>query len=168
MMSKKLSLLFLLIFYVGIVTSHAQAFTSKDIQQLLGEWKGSLTYLDYTSKKEHALPADLKVRQLPNSRQLVFTNTYPNEPKANNADTISFTKNGRMIGQEVVKSKTLLANSHTKIVTEYDDVDGNENKPALIRHTYVFGRLTFLIRKEVLFKGDTELVKRHEYSFTRK
>ena len=167
-MIRKYSLVFILIFSMGVFASQAQAITSGNIKQLVGEWKGSLTYMDYTTNKAYTLPANLKISQLSNSHQLIFTNIYPNEPKANDADTITFAKNGRMIGKEVVRSKTLLPNGNTEIVTEYVGIDGNENKPALIRHTYMLGKSIFVKRKEVQFEGTTELIKRHEYSYHRK
>jgi hypothetical protein len=155
---------------IEILSSNAQppTFDSNNVNQLLGEWKGTLTYLDYTSKKLYTMPAVLKISQIPNSYQLVFSNIYPNEPKANNADTISLINEGKMLDKEVVKTKSLLSNGDTEIVTEYNGIDGNDNKPALIRHIYTFGKTIYIKRKEIQYKGDSEWVLRHEYNYHRK
>ena len=47
-------------------------------------------------------------------------------------------------------------------------IDGNENKPAFINHTYLLGNLNFKIIKEVQFVAQNEWIKRHEYSYQRK
>ncbi|MDQ6814268.1 MAG: hypothetical protein M3040_11050 [Bacteroidota bacterium] len=154
---------------IRTASSSAQdvAFISRDVQQLLGEWKGTLAYLDYTSKKPFTMPANVKISGLANNHQLVFSNVYPNEPKANNVDTIMLTNHGKMLGREVAKSRRLLSNGNIEIVTEYSGVDGNDNKPALIRCTYTFGKSIFMKRKDVQFVGYHEWITRHQYSYGR-
>ena len=114
------------------------------------------------------MPADVKVSKIPNSKKLVFSNTYPDEPKANKTDTLALAKNGRRFANEMVKSKTVLPNGNTEIVTEYAGKDGNDNKPAIIRHTYIMGRSIFAKRKDVMFEGENGWLKRHEYNYFRK
>ena len=113
------------------------------------------------------MPADLKVKRI-TKHQLIFFNIYPKEPKANNADTILFTKNGRKVNKEFVKSKQVLPNGNTEIITEYASVDGNDNKPATIRHTYTIGSAILINKKDVLFKESNEWINRHIYSYLRK
>ena len=158
--------LLLCCFSTGICFAQTAAFDSATVKQLLGDWKGSLTYLDYKSGKPYSMPADLKVWQLSDNK-LVFSNIYPNEPNANDNDTVTLANEGRMINNEVVTSKSILQNGNTEIITEYEGIDGNDQRPALIRHTYTVGKLTYVVRKDVQFKGQVEWVKRNEYSYSR-
>jgi len=98
---------------------------------------------------------------------LFFSNSYPDEPKANSADTITISGNGKMINKERVRSKKKLDNGKLEIITEINGVDGNDNKPAIIRTTYTVGKNTYTNIKEIQFTGQNEWIKRHEYSYTR-
>ena len=154
-MKKNFLVIFLALSWFGIFSSHAQSahITPGDIKQLLGDWKGTLTYLDYTTNKPYTMPSEVKISEIKRSHQLIFSNSYPNEPKANNADTVSISHRGEMIDKELVKTRIVLNNGNTEIITEYKSVDGNKNEPALIRHTYTFGKTTFVKRKEIQFVG---------------
>lgn len=114
------------------------------------------------------MQADISIYQSDNPKGLIITNIYPNEPKANSTDTLTISKNGRMINEQTVKSKRKLDNGNTEIITEYSGVDGNDMKAALIRITYNIGKTTFTKTKEVKFDGQDDWIKRHEYSYTRK
>jgi hypothetical protein len=114
------------------------------------------------------MPAEVIISQIPKKDQLIFSNKYPNEPKANGRDTVTISKKGNMINKEIVTSKKLLPNGNTEIMTEYNGVDGNNHRPAIIRHTYILGKLVYINRKEVQFTGDSDWVKRHEFSYQRK
>ena len=152
----------------AVCYGQSSLFDSITVKQLLGDWKGRLTYLDYQSNKPYTMPADLIVTQLPNGYQLVFSNIYPNEPKANNHDTLTLRDGGKMIDNEVVMSKERLPNGDIEIITEYEGVDGNENTPSTIRRTYTVGKSSFMLRKDIRFKGQAKWINRHEYSYTRK
>ncbi len=139
----------------------------KDLQPLSGHWKGTLTYLDYSSNKPYTMPADVGIKPLKKFNAFIFSNIYPNEPKANSADTVFITGNGTMIDGATVKSKRKLGDGNTVIVTERMARDGNDNKPATIRITYTFGNNIFTNIKDVQFEGQSEWIKRHEYNYTR-
>ncbi len=83
------------------------------------------------------------------SSVVIFFNSYPKELQPNSADTITISTNENKINEEVVKSKRKLVNGSLEILTQFLGIDGNENKPALINHTYLFGNLNFKIIKEV-------------------
>jgi len=142
--------------------------TQKDFQSFIGNWKGSLTYLDYSSNKPYTMPAEMEIEQIKNTNVYILKNIYPDEPKANSSDTLTLSKNGRMINKEIVKSKKKLENGNTRIITEFLGIDGNDNKPAIIRITHTVGRNIYKNIKHVQFIGQKEWIKRHEYSYTRK
>ena len=141
--------------------------TVADFNKLLGSWKGSLTYLDYSSGKPYTMPADIKIDRIGNTSQYSFSNIYPNEPKANSIDTFIISADGSLINKELIKSRKILAKGNIELVTEELGKDGNDNKDATIRHTYTFGKMKFRIIKEIQFIGEQKWIKRHEYSYSR-
>ncbi|MBA2612156.1 MAG: hypothetical protein H0U95_09300 [Bacteroidetes bacterium] len=142
--------------------------TTKDFKQLIGNWEGSLTYLDYSTAKPYTMPANIEVIRIKKTNSYIFASKYPNEANANSSDTITISKAGNFFGKEAVKAKKKLANGDTEIITEELGKDGNDDMPAIIRHTYTFGELSFCNKKEVQFIGKAEWIKRHEYSYKRK
>ena len=139
-----------------------------DFKNLLGMWQGSLTYLDYSSGKPYTMGADIDIKQIGTSNNFIFSNTYPKEPGANSVDTMIISKNGKMINGNPVKSKRLLDNGNTELTTEVLNTDGNHNKPAALKHTYIIGKNIYVNRKEVRFTGQKNWIKRNEYKYTRK
>lgn len=182
-MKKQTILLILSIFLFNIATTFAQKtekvsskvstkVSEKDFHILLGNWKGSLTYLDYSSNKPYKMPADVNISQVANSKTFIFSNLYPDEPKANSADTLIISKNGKMMNKKNVMSKRKLDDGNAEvileIITEFLSTDGNDNKPAVIRHTYLLGNNTYTKTEHVQFVGQNEWIKRNEYSYKRK
>ncbi|MFB9110583.1 hypothetical protein [Flavobacterium gyeonganense] len=140
----------------------------KDFYKLSGTWEGSLTYLDYSSGKPYTMPANIEIKRIGKSEKFVFSNIYPNETSANSIDTISISPDGKYIEKELVKSKRKLPDGNIEIITENFGNDGNDNKPATIRHTYTLGPTIYKNRKDVQFAGETEWINRHEYSYKKK
>lgn len=139
--------------------------TPEDLKVVIGNWEGSITYLDYQSNKPFTMPANLNVAHGKNKNILLLNNTYPNEPKANNSDKIKIAKNGMLLNKNVVTSREELENGHIQIQTEHEAKD--DNKKALIRYTYVIGNDFFLIRKEVQFEEAGDWIKRSEFNYHR-
>jgi hypothetical protein len=139
-----------------------------DFNQLVGSWKGALTYLDYSSGKPYTMPADITIKQLDKTNSFVFYNIYPNETSANSIDTISLSADGKYIDKALIKSRRKLKNGDIEIVAEEKGKDGNDNRNATFRHTYFIGKTHYSKKKEVQFEGETNWIKRHEYAYTRK
>lgn len=140
--------------------------SAKDFKNSIGQWKGTLTYLDYTSGKPFSMPAELQISQIGKSSRYLFAIQYPDEPQANGNDTLVISADGKQIDGENVVTK-VKHGGYTIITTEQTGKDGNEQKEALIRHVYTIGKTVFVIRKDVQFTGTTEWIKRHEYSYTK-
>ena len=139
--------------------------TTDDLLTLLGDWTGTLTYIDYSSNKPYTMPANLIVKQGKNENQLILFNIYPKEPKANNKDKIKISKNGKLLNNYAVKSKQRLSNGQIQITTEYSGKDNN--KKALIRSLYILGENQFVIRKEVKYENSDQWLKRNEFNYKR-
>ncbi|GLR19898.1 outer membrane lipoprotein LolB [Portibacter lacus] len=155
------------IFLVLSLSIYGQAkITFDELKDIIGNWEGSITYLDYQTNKPYSMPANLKVTQGKRENILLLNNIYPNEPKANNFDKIKLTKNGMQLNKKTVTTRKILDNGHLQIQTEHQAKD--DNKKALIRYTYNIGKDVFLVRKEVQFKEADNWIKRSEYKYQRK
>lgn len=90
---------------------------------------------------------------------------YPKEPQANSTDTTIIREN--FFGKDkIVAFKQESAGGYT-LVTEVDGTDGNDNKKAVLRHSYLVTATTFSITKEVKFEGSELWIKRNEYLLNR-
>ena len=138
-----------------------------DVQRLAGApWKGSLTYLDYTSRKPVSIASTLVVtRADAEGRSWRFDYQYPDEPKANSASSVTIAGDGSTIDGERVTARSVLAGGIVRIVTEQSGQD--DRRPAVFRFTYLLGDSSFSRRKEVKFEGTADYFERHTYSWTR-
>jgi hypothetical protein len=138
--------------------------TKDDIQLALGDWTGSLTYIDYQSNEPYTMPANMEVKPGKNEMELILYRIYPNEPQANGKGKLKITQNGKMLNKEPVKFKEVLSDG-VKIITEYQGKDNNQN--ALIRNTYVIRQNELIIRKDVRFENSPDWLKRNQFTFNR-
>ncbi len=170
-MKQSKSILFLLAYFAIVNFCNGQTaakISSTDFKPLIGFWKGSLTYLDYSTGKPYTMPADIEIKRKGKTQTYSFENKFPNEPKANSTDTISISKTGDRINAEIIRSRKKLVSGNLEIITEENGVDGNDNKKAIFRHTYLIGENLFSKKKEVKFDGTNEWIKRHEYTYQKK
>lgn len=156
-------LVFALLFYFKPIAQNTV--TKEDLKTLIGEWTGSLTYIDYRSNKPYTMPANLRVEAGKNDFQLLLFNIYPNEPKANDRSKIKISKNGDKLDNHPVKSREELTDGQIQLTTEYAGKDNNKN--ALIRNIYIIGERQFVIRKEVKFENSDDWLMRNEFNYKR-
>ena len=159
--NKTIMLKFYLTAFIILVAAISNAQTNyktllKDFQKTSGNWKGSLTYLDYSSGKPYTMPADVGIKRINKTNKFELSNIYPNEMNANSIDTIIISTDGKYIDKELVKSRKKLPDGDVEIITEATGEDGNDNKPATFRYTYTIGKMTYKKRKDVQFKGENE------------
>ena len=102
-MNRKLLLtLFIIIPLIGFLIDEP-VITTNDLNILTGKkWTCKLTYLDYSSKEHVSIPAEVTVLNTEDSEAYIFINEYPDEPKANNTDTVRIEENGKKFGNESV------------------------------------------------------------------
>ena len=156
-----------LLFSVRLGAQPVPRIEPSDVQRLDGApWKGSLTYLDYTSKKPVSIASQLVVtRADADGRSWRFDYQYPDEPKANSAGTVTIAGDGSTIDGERVTERSVLADGAVRIVTEKSGED--DRRPVMFRFTYLIGDASFSRRKEVKFAGTADYFERHTYSWTR-
>lgn len=161
----------LILFFLGFVFNvsaqikHIQ-FQITNLSSSVGHWTGILTYLDYSSSNSYTMPADIDISYTSNKSGYIRAYTYPNEPKANSTDTTYTKESGKYFGREKVISFVKNNSRDFTLITEFDDIDGNDKKEATIRHKYQLEGNSFIIRMDVKFKGTTNWINRHEYRFT--
>jgi hypothetical protein len=131
-----------------------------------GHWIGTLTYLDYSSTNSYTIPAEINISYTSNKQGYIRAYSYPNEPKENSTDTTYTKESGKYFGREKVISFVKSNSRDFTLITEFEDVDGNDKKEATIRHKYKLEGNTFSIRMDVKFKETNNWIKRHEYRFT--
>lgn len=138
-----------------------------DVQRLTGApWKGSLTYLDYSSGKSTSIPSALVVTPAAaDERSWRFDYQYPDEPRANSSSLVTIAADGSTIDGEQVRERSATADGLLRIVTEKPGQD--DGRPALFRFTYVIGDSSFSRRKEVKLEGAAEFFERHIYTWIR-
>lgn len=141
-----------------------------DLENLRGDWKGSLTYLDYTSAKETVILCNLSAQPKTNAKEnnaWVLRFSYPQESGHDHDDEYVIGKEGKTINGLVLLEKTILPNGSLKIVLEEKGEDGNDHKPATFHRILLISTQKFSISKMVRFDGESEFIKRHEYNFSR-
>lgn len=153
--------------FLGLGFSSAPKIKSKDLQLVAGaQWTGTLTYLDYGKNKKVSIGSNLIVTQsADDKRAWIFDYQYPKEPKANSRETVTISRNGKTIDGETIIGRKKLDDGTLEIITEKTGED--DDKKSLFRFTYLIGKKSFSIKKEVKYDGTTEFFVRNEYSWKR-
>lgn len=145
---------------------HAQSVRLTDIKPAEGKWKGTLTYLDYTSSKTETINANAEVL-VTGSKAFSIEFYYTDEPSHNNRQPFLVNDDGTQVNEEKVMEKTRLLNGSLRIVLESRGTDGNDNKKAVLREVMIISPHDFSIAKWVRFEGETEFFERNKYVFSR-
>lgn len=142
--------------------------TPADLKIMEGNWVGTLTYLDYKSNQPFTMPANTSIQQSKdNPNFFLHSLGYSTEPKANQKDTLVIGNNGTTLDDYTIISYKKLAPDSIVIITQKKGIDGNDNKSALLRHTYTITTHLFTNKKEVKFVGTDKWLTRNTYSFTK-
>lgn len=157
-----ITLSFCVLFFSSAKT---QVIKMDDLKFLVNDWKGTLTYVDYKSGKPYTMPANMSFKKL-SDNELLAQHIYPNEPKANSVDTFAIGKLGKIFNENKIIKVVHLLNNGIEITTQVKSKDGNDNKPALLKHIYTITEHTFTNRKEVKFLDSKTWMLRNEYKFS--
>jgi len=159
------NLFFATAFMLLCISVNAQSFQVKDLSNSVGSWEGKLTYMDYSTGKPFSMLANIKIGLTADKKGYVMGYEYPKEPHANSKDTTFFIDN--LFGKDKIVEFKKDKDGGYKMTTEVDGNDGNDNKKAVLRHTYLLKSNTFSIIKEVKFEGTDKWIKRNEYLLNR-
>lgn len=155
-----------ILFIIGIDSVNAQSFQVKDLSNSVGSWEGKLTYMDYSTGKPYTMSANIKISLTENRNGYIMGYEYPKEPQANSKDTTYLVN--KLFGKDKIVEFKKAADGGFTLITEIAGEDGNDNKKAILRHTYILKSNTFSIIKDVKFEGTDKWIKRNEYQFNRK
>lgn len=163
MKSPKLVLACIILLSINSYTQNK--ITGDDLKTVLGDWTGTLTYLDYRTNESITMPANLKVEQGNDTLQLNLFSSFPNEPKANRKGKIKIAKNGIGLDNMPVKSLQRSGDGRLAIITRVRGRDGK--KKALMRKVYILGANQFIIRQDVQIEGSNEWLNRSLFTYQR-
>ena len=144
---------------------NAQSLQAKDLSNSIGSWEGKLTYLDYASGKPYTMSANIKIGLTADSKGYIFEYEYPKEPHANSKDTTFIVED--YFGKDLIVEFKKDLDGGYKMITEVGGNDGNDNKKAILRHTYILKSNTYSIIKDVKFEDTDKWIKRNEYLLNR-
>ena len=162
-----LILLFFCFLCPELYSQSEPSLSATEFNIISGSWNGEITYKDYSSGKSFSMPADVTIRQIGTSKNFIFFNSYPKEPNANSYDTVSISEDGKMLNSEMISVKNAFPNGDIEIITEVSGIDGNDNMPAVIRHTYLLGKNIFSKRKDVKFSEEAGWINRNLFTYSR-
>lgn len=152
----------------GLVSTNisAQAIVNPaDFNLVLGEWEGTLAYIDYSSGEPYTMPANVKISQSKKKNKWNLVISYPNESSANEKDNLKLSKNGKRLNKMNVVARERIESEVLQIITEKTGKDNK--KKATIRNIYILGKNQMILRKEVKFEDSLEWLVRSEYNYTR-
>ena len=158
-------ILFTTTFILSYFFISAQTFQVKDLESSVGKWEGKLTYIDYITGKPFTMLANIRISLTDDKKGYVAGYEYPKEPHANSKDTTYVVD--QLFGKDRIVAFKKDSTGGFNFITEIDGEDGNDNKKAVLRHTYQLKSTTFSIKKEVKFEGSEIWIKRNEYLFTK-
>ncbi len=159
------NILFATAFFLLCLSVKAQSLQVKDLSNSVGSWEGKLTYLDYSTGKPYTMSANIKISLTKNKNGYIMGYEYPNEPQANSKDTTYIVN--KLFGKDKIVEFKKTVDGGYSLVTEIAGEDGNDNKKAILRHTYLLKNKTFSIVKDVKFEGTDKWIKRNEYLLNR-
>lgn len=169
-MNKKLffaSITIILLSACSVVGQKGPSVSTAAFTNLTGCWQGTLNYSGTIIRKPYSTPATLVVRQIGKSNQFVFLHTYTTDPKDALQDTITISKDGRMLNKGPIKSKRSTTDGDLEIITESQGFDHDNNIASVIRQTYSFGKERYVYKKQVQLQGQTDWLDRQEFNYLR-
>lgn len=141
-----------------------------DIDLLTGGiWRGTLTYLDYTSHVQTTIKSSLLLTRLPaqpdGAAAWDMRLGYADEPHANSGETAVLARGGGVFRDGNVVERTVLPDGTVRVVTEQDGRD--DDRAARIRLVYLLGARQCSIQKLVRIPPDRAFFERHIYRWSR-
>ena len=152
------------------VATETAVVAATDIDRLTGApWRGTLTYLDYTSHVQTTIKSSLKMTRLPEQSDGAnawnMSVGYTDEPHANSGETAVLARRGRVFRGANVLERTILSDGLVRVVTEQDGED--DGRAARLRFVYVLGEKQCSLQKLVRLLPDGTFFERHIYRWSR-
>ncbi len=138
--------------------------TISDFKQLSGNWKGSLTYLDYSRNEPVTIPANTLFEMVSDSSfdQFIY---YTGEPHKNADSRYTIRQNGTWLNEMKLVERNE-QNGVLILVFEHRGPDGNDNRMATMQRIMQLSRHELVITKKVKYEGEDTFIQRHQYRFS--
>ncbi len=164
MIMKKTSFLAIILF-IAINTITGQAININEMDVLIGNnWKGDLTYLDYSSNEEVSISVEMEVIKV-KAGVYEIAYSYPNEPNANSKSKIKITDDGKIIAGNQITSTS--KNKDGSLMVHAISHGKDNGKKATFYYTYMIGSNLFSAKKSVEYEHDERKFIRNVYQFSR-
>ena len=137
---------------------------ASEFKPWLGNWKGTLSYKDYSSGEMTSIKVEMKLGPIADADKIVYAESYPDEPDHNFSDTLRFSQDGKLINSGVLASKKKSSGNLEFILTSEGEDDGQKSE---IKVTYIFSKNSYTRKKEVRHRGQGDYFLRNEYKMTR-
>ncbi len=147
-------------------TKNEPIVTAADLTAFTGEWKGTLTYKDYTSGGQESILVNITIR-MKDERSWSLRFNYSQEPNAGKNEDYALSHDGRMINAGKVIEKTILSDGSLKIVLEERGKDGNDQKSCMFRQVILLNKSQLIITKLVKFDDEVEFFQRNEFKVSK-
>jgi hypothetical protein len=143
------------------------ALLASDIDRLVGKpWGGTLTYLDYTSKKPRTIDSSLVVRRTSsNPARWSLSVGYSKEPQADSSEIVELSADGARLGDERVISRSLQPDGTLVFMTETTGQD--DRRAATFRFEHRITATQYSRQKLVRFDGEEAFFERNIYRWSR-
>ena len=143
----------------------------QELKAIAQQWDGSLTYLDYQTKKPVTLITTLNgMQSKPQELVLDFIYREPEGGQVKGYDKVQLSNDGKRIiwdGTPLeISRKTRLPDATLQLVLEGRGQD--DNKACLIKRTVNLNANRFSVLKEVKYDNAAVFVTRNKYEFQRK
>lgn len=156
----------LIAWVVGVAGCESSAkLHPEDIDHIAGSWVGTLTYRDFTTDKQVAIPAAMTVTKVGELAAWEFRISYPKEPGMSGVETVALNQDGALFGDEPVVERSVQPGGVVRFVTEKESFDNR--RPALIRYIYLMGDSVCSSIRYVQLKGQKDFFERHRYEWKR-
>ncbi|MDB5268471.1 MAG: DoxX family protein [Hymenobacter sp.] len=157
--------------HYAVMAKATPRITAPELSALLApNWRGTLTYLDYSSHKSVVLNTSLQALKSGSDRFILrFDYEEPNHTHVFGTDTLTVASGGTTLRWDgtdfAVKAKQWLPGQTLRMVLEGAGQD--DNHAVIIRKTLLLNAQQFAVRKQVRLPADTALVQRNFYQFAR-
>ncbi|MEO7768252.1 MAG: hypothetical protein ABIS01_12530 [Ferruginibacter sp.] len=162
------TLIFLMLTIYSAGAQNRTSISPVVFKNLTGCWQGRLNYSGTVIRKPYSTPAELVIKQTGMPGKFEFLNIYTKDPNENVPDTITISNDGRKINDATIKSNQTTPDGNLKIVAEVLGFDHDNNKAAIIRHTYTIGKNIYTYKKETQPEGQTDWLEKQEFKYVRK
>lgn len=153
---------------LSTIAQDAPSVTKKDFKKVVGCWKASMNYPGTMIRKPHSASGSVRIRQIGKAPKFVLNYTFSDKPGDATTDTIIISKAGKQINDAAITSKQYMRNGRLQIVAEREGLDNESNQRATFRYTYVLGKRSYSVKKEIKKGKEDEWMLREDCKYTRK